>query len=214
MDMLGFGASASEGPVQSIAGMAVGAVALLDALGVERASVLGHHTGAAVAIELAVAAPGRVTALVLSSAPWADERYRSAHAAGPGVDEAEQAEDGSHLARLWALRRPYYPEPVAGLLDRFVHDALASGVDPAEGHRACARYRMEDRVGLVTAPVLLLGASDDPFALPALEPLRAHLTSAITTEAVILDGGTIPMMEQLAGPVAVAVRSFLAANSG
>lgn len=40
------------------------------------AVVVGHHTGAAVAIEMAASAPARVDALVLSSAPWTDEAYR------------------------------------------------------------------------------------------------------------------------------------------
>ena len=54
---------------------------------------------------------------------------------------------------LWAMRAPFYPPNRPDLLDRFIRDALAPGLDPVEGHRACARYRMEERIGLVTAPV-------------------------------------------------------------
>lgn len=211
MDMLGFGMSPSVPAPQTIEGMADGAVALLDALGIEKAAVLGHHTGAAVALELAARAPARVPALVLSSAPWIDETRRAAHhdSSGPSVDRAVQADDGSHLTALWRLRQPYYPPHRPDLLDRFIRDALAPVVDPAEGHRACNRYRMEDRVGLITAPVLLLGASDDPFALPSLELLAPRLTAAACVETVVLESGTIPLMEQLAPEVAVAVERFL-----
>ncbi|MFC4015868.1 alpha/beta fold hydrolase [Nonomuraea purpurea] len=208
MDMLGFGASAKPPAPHTIELFAAGALALLDALDIERADVLGHHTGGAVGIEMAAAAPERVGLLVLSSAPWTDARYRASHADGPGVDEAVPSPDGEHLVRLWGLRRPYYPNPVTGLLDRFTHDALAPGVDPAEGHRACARYRMEDRIGLVKAPVLLLTGSQDPFAFPAMTPLREHLTAASVRSAVI-DGGTIPLMEHMPAQVADAVAAFL-----
>ncbi|MFI7132147.1 alpha/beta fold hydrolase [Nonomuraea sp. NPDC050153] len=211
MDMIGFGASAKPPAPHTIELFAAGALALMDGLGIERADVLGHHTGGAVAVELAASAPERVGLLVLSSAPWTDARYRASHAGGPGVDEAEASPEGDHLVKLWRLRQPYYPEPVSGLLDRFVRDALAPGVDPAEGHRACARYVMEDRIGLVTAPVLLLAGTADPFALPNLAPLRERLTGAASVTSAVIEGGTIPLMEHKPAEVAAAVAAFLTA---
>lgn len=210
MDMVGFGASATLPAPQTIELFARGAWELLDALGIAHAAVLGHHTGAAVALEMAAADPRRIAALLLSSCPWADERYRADHAAGAGVDRAERGEDGSHLRTLWDLRRPYYPEPVAGLLNRFVRDALAPGVDPAEGHRACARYRMEDRVGAVTAPVLLIGAGKDPFSMPSLPVLSERLTAARSIRSVVIENGTVALIEREASVIAAAVREFLA----
>jgi pimeloyl-ACP methyl ester carboxylesterase len=209
MDMRGFGLSAPLPAPQTIEAMAEGAFALLDSLGLDQAAVLGHHTGGAVAIEMAAAAPTRVPALVLSSAPFTDAAYRKGHEGGPGVDEAEIAEDGSHLTKLWSLRRPHYPADRPDLLDRFIRDALAPGVDPAEGHLACARYVMEDRIGKVEAPILLIGASDDPFALPDVERLRTNLTGAARVEVAVVDGGTIPLMEQKAPEVAALVLAFL-----
>ncbi|MBB5916145.1 pimeloyl-ACP methyl ester carboxylesterase [Nocardia transvalensis] len=209
MDMVGFGASAKPPAPQTIEVFACGAWELLDALGVGHAAVLGHHTGAAVALEMAAADTERVVALLLSSCPWADERYRTAHASGAGVDRAEQSEDGTHLRTLWDLRRPYYPAPVAGLLDRFVRDALAPGVDPAEGHRACARYRMEDRIGAVTGPVLLIGAGRDPFSMPNLPALTAGLTAARSVRSTVIENGTVALIEREAPAVAAAAREFL-----
>lgn len=209
MDMVGFGASAALPAPQTIEQYARGAFALLDALGIERAAVLGHHTGAAVALEMA-ASGDRVRAALLSSCPWADAGYRAGHSGAGGVDRAERREDGSHLRTLWDLRRPYYPEPGADLLDRFIRDALTPGVDPAEGHRACARYRMEDRIGSVTAPVLLIGAGRDPFSLPNLPALTAGLTAARVVRQVVIEDGTVALVEREAPAVAAAVRDFLA----
>ncbi|WP_432875362.1 alpha/beta fold hydrolase [Kribbella sp. CA-245084] len=201
MDMLGFGLSATLPSPQTIEQYAAGAFALLDALKIPTASVLGHHTGAAVAVEMAAAHPERVGALVLSAPPWKPHHS--------GVDDVKTDADGNHLTQLWRLRQPYYPVDRPDLLDRFVRDALAPGVDPAEGHLACVRYRMEDRVGLVTARVLLIGASADPFSLPNVAILQEHLTAAASVEAAVIAGGTIPLMEHAAEEVAGLVDDFL-----
>src|SRR5689334_23492385 len=66
MDTLGFGDSDAPADAPSIELWAQGALALLDGLGVAEFAVVGHHTGAVVAMELAVVAPDRVKALVLS----------------------------------------------------------------------------------------------------------------------------------------------------
>ncbi|MGK3208663.1 alpha/beta fold hydrolase [Amycolatopsis sp. MEPSY49] len=209
LDMPGFGNSTPLPAPQHIEDYARGVLAALDALGVDRTAVVGHHTGGVVAVELAAAAPGRITAVVLSSTPWADAGYRASHVDGPGVDDAAREPGGGHLLAWWEQRRPYYPKAATGLLDRFVRDALAPGVDPREGHLACARYEMERRIGQVRAPALLLGAGADPFALPALEPLEQHLTGAALVHLAVIDGGTVALMEDKADEVAATVLPFL-----
>lgn len=209
IDMPGFGNSTPLPRPQRIEDYARGAVAALAALGVEQTAILGHHTGGAVAIEIAAARPDQVTAVVLSSTPWADSAYRTSHAEGPGVDEAPRDPGGGHLVAWWEQRRPYYPPGATALLDRFVRDALAPDLDPREGHLACARYEMEHRIGSVRAPVLLLGADGDPFSLPALDPLARHLTAAESVRREVIAGGTVALMEDRPGDVAAAVLPFL-----
>ena len=213
VDMPGFGQSVRLPAPQTIEQFARGVLAFLDALGLEQVSILGHHTGGAVGIELAAAGPERVRALVLSSTPWTGPEYRAEHAGRTSVDEVEPADDGGHLVRMWGIRRPYYPHDRPDLRDRFLHDALAHGLDPAEGHRACVRYRMEDRIGLVTAPVLLIGAEADPFAFPAVAQLDRHLVNAARREVVTIPGGMVPLMEQCPDEVAAAVLPFLGSGS-
>ncbi len=210
MDMYGFGQSAKpEGP-QTIEQYASGALHLADALGLDRFAVMGHHTGAVVAVEVAAAAPERISAVVLSSPAYTGPEFRAAQADGPGgVDDAEVDEEGSHLVTWWNQRRPHYPAGRPDLLNRFVRDALAPGVDPLEGHVACARYVMEDRVGLVVAPVLILGADADPFSFPDVARMQVELTGAPRVEVAVIEGGMIPMTEQLPESVADAVVEFL-----
>jgi pimeloyl-ACP methyl ester carboxylesterase len=64
-DQRGFGESDHPEAGYSFPELAADAVALLDALGIERASIVGHSYGSFVAREIAIAHPQRVTALVL-----------------------------------------------------------------------------------------------------------------------------------------------------
>jgi hypothetical protein len=68
---------------------------------------------------------------------------------------------------------------------------------------------MDKRIGAVTAPVLLLVPSEDPFALEALPKVRAALTGTSLIDVRFV-AGHIPAMEQCADQVAGHVRAFLA----
>lgn len=207
MDMYGFGMSAKPKGPQTIEQYAEGALALLDALGITTFDVLGHHTGAYVAAELAAAVPHRARALIQSGAGFASAEYRAGRP--HDVDVAPIAVDGSHLEVLWSKRRPVYPVGRPDLLDRFVRDALAPGIDPHEGHFACRRYVQENRIDLVTCPVLVLAQTADPHSYRRTEALARAFVNATEVEVVEIEGGTVAAMEQLPVEVVGAVRSFL-----
>ena len=208
MDTVGFGDSSALPPGgDSIEAWADAALALLDALDVKRAHVVGHHTGATVATEMAVRAPERARSVVLSSAPFDDEQTRAAHLErGPIVDNVRPHEDGSHVLELWRTRAPFYPEGRADLLEAFLVDALKAGPRAPEGHQVVARYDMRAAVARLRCPVLLVGATDDPYAYPALEPMRAALPDA---QVEVIEGGMVPLPDQLPEQFATAVERFL-----
>lgn len=207
MDTAGFGDSADGGAEASIAQWARVACELLDALGIARADVVGHHTGGVVAIELAAAFPSRVRSLVLSSTPYTDADFRRARAERPPIDEVAPSDDGTHLAALWQQRQAFYPQGRPELLEAFVLDALKVGQRVEQGHRAVAAYRMEERIGLVTQPALVLRATADPFAAPHAEHLRRQLSDARLAE---IEGGMVPLPDQMPEAFAAAVLGFLA----
>ena len=60
MDTVGFGDSAPAPWAPSIEHWAQVALELLDALGIAKADVVGHHTGGVIAVEMAAAFPERV----------------------------------------------------------------------------------------------------------------------------------------------------------
>ena len=209
MDTVGFGDSAPAPWAPSIERWAGVAVELLDALGVARAHVVGHHTGGVIALELACAHPDRIERLVLSSTPYTDAAFRAARATRPPIDHVEPSADGSHLMALWQKRQAFYPAGRPDLLEAFVCDALKTGGDVEGGHRAVASYRMEDRIGLARANTLLIRAPDDPFAAPHAAELKRHLPLATQAHIRDVPGGGVPLPDQLPAVFAQAVLEFL-----
>jgi len=206
MDTAGFGDSADGGVPASIEQWARVACELLDALEIAQATLVGHHTGGVVALELAAAFPDRVRGLVLSSTPYTDEAFRRARAARPPIDEVAPSEDGTHLAALWQKRQAFYPPGRPELLEAFVRDALKVGLRVEEGHRAVASYRMEARIDRVAQPALIVRATDDPFAAPHAAELQHHLPQARTVD---IEGGMVPLPDQMPEAFARVVLDFL-----
>lgn len=207
MDTIGFGDSSKPREPDTIEVWASVAVSLLDALGIERAHLVGHHTGAVIATEIAAAFPDRVDRLVLSASPLVDEHHRSEHGETPTVDGVVRRLDGGHLTDLWSMRAAFYP-PSIDLLERFVADALKAGDRAGEGHLVVARYRMEERLPLVQAPTLIVAPTEDPFAYPEARRLAERLPGS---RVVDLPGGMVPAPDQLPEEFAAIVADFLAA---
>jgi pimeloyl-ACP methyl ester carboxylesterase len=206
MDTAGFGDSAPVAAPASIAKWAAVAAELLAALGIAPACVVGHHTGGVIALELAASHPSAVRALVLSSTPYTGDAFRRARAQRPPIDAVEPSSDGSHLAALWQRRASFYPTGRPELLQAFVLDALRASGDVEEGHRAVASYRMEDRIGAVAQPTLIVKAAKDPFAAPHAAELQAHLAHA---RLLTIGEGMVPLPEQLPEQFAAAVLEFV-----
>jgi len=206
MDTIGFGDSYRLKGEASIEIFARGVIQLMDALSIRQASIVGHHTGGVVAVEVAAAYPDRVDKLILSSTPYVDAEDRERRKTRPPIDEVEEKPDGSHLAELWQRRMPFYPKLRPDLLRRFVLDALKVSDHVEAGHRAVNAYRMEERVSLIKAPTLVLAGTDDPFSYPRMKPLSEHISGSKTAE---IQGGMVPMVDQMPEEFAKVVMDFL-----
>jgi pimeloyl-ACP methyl ester carboxylesterase len=205
MDTVGFGDSeplAAGG--DSIEAWAAAAHEVLAALGHDRAVVAGHHTGAAIAVEMAAARPERVQALVLSACPFVDEAKRTAPPLK--IDKATARADGGHVLELWAMRQAFYPEGRNDLLERFLVDALRAGPRAAEGHRVVSRYLMEHRLPLVHCPTLVIAPTADPHAYPHAGKVAAAIAGSRLVE---IAGGMVPLPDQMPQAFVAAVDRFL-----
>src|SRR3954453_10485880 len=199
IDTPGFGDSH---PVDepSIHAWATAAHHALDALGVDTAAVVGHHTGGSIAVELAAQRPERVSAVVLSSTALTDADYRAAPPDESSVDAGDDADS------LRASRAGFYPADRPDLLDRYVSDALNAGPLARAGHHVVASYEMEHALDKLTMPVLLVGATADPYAHPQLARWRSALAHARLVE---IEGGMVPLPDGWPEEFAGAVLDFL-----
>ena len=206
MDTLGFGDSYRPQSPASIELYARGVIQLLDALSIERASIVGHHTGGVVAVEVAAVYPERMEKLILSSTPYVDAENRELRKTKPPIDEVESKPDGSHLTELWQRRMPFYPKDRPDLLTRFVRDALRVLYRVEDGHRSVNEYQMETKTSLIQAPTLVLAGRDDPFSYPRMQPLAGSIKNSRTAE---IEGGMVPMVDQMPETFARVVMEFL-----
>ncbi|MEU3615551.1 alpha/beta fold hydrolase [Streptomyces sp. NPDC006872] len=205
MDTLGFGASAKPDGPHSVERFADGVLALVDALGLDRFHLVGHHTGGVIAVEVAARLQDRVAGLLLSGTPFVDEERRGRAATRKPVDHVDPRPDGSHLLELWNRRRGFYRPGEEAALHRFMVDALTVLDRVEEGHLAVTRYRMEERLPYVTARALAVCAPGDHYSLPALEKF-----AALGWETRVLSGGHVPVPEQLPQEFAEVIREWVA----
>ena len=206
MDTIGFGDSykpEQQGSVEEYAG---GVIDFLDAMSIERVSLVGHHTGGVVAVEVAATHPERVHKLVLSATPYVDAADREARKSRPPIDEVELKEDGSHLTELWRRRMSFYPKNRPDLLTRLVIDTLKVGDRMEEGHRAVSAYKMEEKTALLQMPTLVLCGTKDPFSFPRMKALSEAIKGS---KMAVIDEGMVPMVDQLPEEFARAVLAFL-----
>lgn len=164
----------------------------LDALGVGPCDLYGTHTGANIAIEIAIASPARVGAMILDGVSLYGEDEQAELAARYVPDVRIDAQ-GSQLNLLWHFVRdaylfwPWYrqdaahrrkggpPDPDA------LHDKLVEVLKGARtfhlSYRAALRYRKEDRLPRVTVPTLIACARGD-MLFEYFDRVRALLPAA------------------------------------
>jgi pimeloyl-ACP methyl ester carboxylesterase len=173
-DTPGCGESDAPSAGAPIGDYAVAIGDFLDALRLREADLFGIGSGAAIAVELALARPGGVRRLVLGGVPLAA-------AAGGDLPDREPwpvppVADGGHLLREWrrslALRGA--GESLAALAAGFA-DELRNGPQAGWVQTATAAWAGAARLPLVAQPTLLLKphGRDAAAALAAARLLRA-----------------------------------------
>jgi len=206
MDTIGFGDSYRPLVKVSIEHYASGVADFLDAMEIDRTSLVGHHTGGLIAAEFAASCPLRVHKLILSSCPFTDKEDRERRKTSPPIDKATFSPDGSHLIELWNKRRAFYPKGRADLIAGFVLDALKVLDRVEEGHNAVNEYKMEKTTPLITSPTLIMTGTEDPFSFPRMRPLANAIKGSVTVE---IKGGMVPMPEQMPDAFSQCILDFL-----
>lgn len=206
MDMIGFGDSYAPQKACTIEDYAEGVIDFLDALGIQSTSLVGHHTGAVIALEVAASHPDRVEKLVLSACPYYDDARRREHQGEPVMDADEVKEDGSHLVSLWQRRMSFYPPRRPDLLTRFIADALVAGESRVQGHIAVRDYKLEKKYEKISCPTLLICGTADPFSYPVLPKVAQNIKNSKTLS---IPGGTVALPDQMPKEFSEAIIPFL-----
>ena len=149
-------------------------IAVLDAEGIDAATIVGHSQGGFIALRLALAHPDRVAGLILI-------------ASESGPSPAEEQQSYLELFSAWDSMGPV-PELTGPLADQIIGDPTVAAewsakwqqrqgipVAPA-GDCLLGRDDITDRLGEITCPALLLrGTDDQAISAERAQPLVDHL---------------------------------------
>ncbi|MDB5798575.1 MAG: Pimeloyl-ACP methyl ester carboxylesterase [Paucimonas sp.] len=186
-------------PLGSVEAMRDWLLALMDAAGLQQATLVGHSMGALVALETAAHAPGRVHKLALLAVAWPMK-------VSPTLlrDALENQPRATMAVNIWShstlAPKPSSPGPgfwVPGMSQRLMEHVTASSSEPVfhTDFVACDSYAGgENAARALACPALfVLGSSDMMTPPKAAAGLRQALPQA---EVVMLPCGHNMMAEQ------------------
>ena len=199
------GSDAPSGPY-TIAELGAGVLALLDALGVQRAGYCGISLGGMIGMWLAANAPGRIAALglVCTAAylpPAGDWRERAARVRAAGMTSISAA-----VISRWFT--PAYAALAPGVIADF--RATLERTDPA-GYAGCceaiAEMDLRPDLPAITAPTLVIAGADDPATPPRCSAAIASGIDGARLE--VIPGAAHLAAVSAADPVTTALSSHL-----
>jgi pimeloyl-ACP methyl ester carboxylesterase len=159
-DTPGFGESDPPPEQPSIADYAGAIGDFIDHMRFRRVDLLGYHTGACIAAELAIARPDQVRRVVMVAAPVFNDAERDAFNGLPWPVPVR--EDGAHLAEEWRRTLQWRGSGVSleQLAEGFA-EKLHNGPHAWWGASAAMNYPADERLPGVTQPVMVLRPHDD-----------------------------------------------------
>ncbi len=188
-DTPGFGGSDKPASPPGIDGYVRAIGAFLDGVGVQRAHLLGHHSGATFALAFAAAHPDRVDKLVLCAVPDFDPVLRKLWLEPVPIDKA-----GGHMAKTWERiegRMAAWATPEQ--IHRSVVDTLIALPDYRFAYMALRDCDVPSMIAKVTAPTLILYGENEGYG-PFQETIRPQFRDAHTH--ALKNSGSTTMLEQ------------------
>ena len=207
-DTPGMGQSDPVAGQMTIDALSNGIVEFLDELGIDRCHLFGHHTGAAIAAQLAADRPERVRALALSGPTLIDAALRAKLpevAATPPADEG-----GGHLVRRWRRILRMDRDVPLHIAQRETLNAIAMGDRYAAAYEAVLAHDAASALAELTCPVLVFAGTRDVLH-PQLDAARALLANGAKRE--IADAGSL-VCETHCPEVVALLREFFPAGAG
>lgn len=172
LDTPGFGASFSPPNLFTVQYLSDSLHAALTSLGVESCYLFGHHTGSAIAVQMAYDHPGFVKQAVLSCPPLLSvDQVKGLRAS---LQAIRIADDGGHLVQVWERIR----KRDAALALEIVHREVLltqSARDAAQGaYQAVFDQPFGEQLAALEIPILVMAGEYDTLRV-SLEPAHKLL---------------------------------------
>lgn len=165
-DTPGYGESDGPATQPSIAGYATAMGDFLDHMRFRKVDLLGYHTGALIAAELALLRPDAVRRLVLVGVPLVNDSERAAFRKAPWP--VPPVEDGAHLTAEWQRSVQWRgPGVTLAQLAASFAEKLRSGPRASWGANAVMDYPAVERLQALTQPTLVIRPKDDLWDITA-----------------------------------------------
>lgn len=171
-DLMGYGDSDLPRQQLDVPGHATCVHQLVQALELQPVCLLGHHTGANVALELAASCPEDVDRLILSGPAIVKDEEERSHLVSKmsAIQYPDPAADGSHLQQIWeegltsSFGVPRIPRSEPELLSDFFLEQIKAGPRRREAHIAAFSHDALSCLAAARAPVLLIVGDRDMWA--------------------------------------------------
>lgn len=207
IDLPGFGGSDGPEDVPTIADYAHIVPAVLDALNIARADVLGHHTGAIVATEAALQFPDRFERIILNGPLPLSVEERAFFRQHLAQEKTwSPVADGSHLTAQWQFRMAAQ-ENFTDLdaVHRHVVAGAAAWPNAWYPHDAVMAYDHGAAIQNLKVPGMVLSNTGDAIHEIALRACKLRRDFAYVEMA----GGTFDIIDEQPQEWAAAVADWL-----
>jgi pimeloyl-ACP methyl ester carboxylesterase len=213
LDLPGHGRSEGPGGVlslpkdrSSIAAYRDFLLAFLDALGLEKAIVVGHSMGGGIALDFVLHYPDRLAGLILVGS---GARLRVAPAILTGILSDSEVETAFEATVDLVCDYAFGPSATEQLKRLGRQRLLKTPPQVLHGdYSACDAFDVMERLGEIRCPTLVIGGTADRLTPPKyVVYLRDHIPDA---ELVLVDGAGHMVMLEKPEVVAKAISRFIA----
>lgn len=212
IDLPGSGQSDPADSVPTIEDFAEAAATLLDHLDLGQVHVLGHHTGAQVATELAISCPEVIASLIVNGPVLLNkqERVKGIKYVTEKEKDYEYRPDGSHLVELFEGRNQFRNEHTKlETATRYVAESFM-GLGPMwHAHWAAFHYDHGAALAKLSCKTLILTNTGDTL-YPQAQRTREMFPAYYYAE---IEGGGIDIVDERPDLWAEIVASFVLGNA-
>lgn len=178
----------------------------MNALNVDKANIVGNHTGADVAIKVAALHPERVKKLALYGILCRDRESREP------LDKEElrrpypMQPDGAHIQKVWQSETRFSSDAISlESLTKLVAESLRAYKGASADHRACHYNDVRLELPSIHCPTLIMKGTLDPLC----EDADGAFALTPHSKLVVIEGGTPHVPLEKPKEFAEAILSFL-----